>query len=119
MFIQFLDIENGADSQAIILGSMFWQSVWGLFDLYPDSGDYYILRNINALDNCYFALTEPEVGPSPFPAKIEITVYSNSEASLNALPVFDAEINGIEGVTPYFLMDFSNSDTVVWGADCV
>jgi hypothetical protein len=98
---------------------MFWQSVWGLFDLYPTYGDYYILVNTNALDNCYMVLSEPEAGPSPFPAKIDITVSSNSEQSINALPVFDAEINGIEGATPWFLMDFSNSDTVIWGADCV
>lgn len=38
---------------------------------------------------------------------------------MNGLPTFDATVAGIDSVTPYFLLDFTNDKTVVWGAGCV
>lgn len=31
IYVQYLDLSYGADSAAIIFGSMFWQSVWLYF----------------------------------------------------------------------------------------
>jgi hypothetical protein len=36
IYVQYLDLSYGADSSAIIFGSMFWQNVWGLFDGYEE-----------------------------------------------------------------------------------
>jgi hypothetical protein len=58
-------------------------------------------------------------GPSPFPASINITldVYRNS--IFDALPTYDATIYGVEDLDAFYLVDFDNPNTLVWGVDCV
>lgn len=43
----------------------------------------------------------------------------STDASVNSLPTFNAIIYGIEDKDAYFLLTFENSNTVVWGIDCV
>jgi hypothetical protein len=75
--------------------------------------------NENAMSSCQFILDTPITeGPDAFPSNINITLSTNTNSSINGLPTFDATVEGINSV-PYFLLDFSNSNTVVWGAACV
>jgi hypothetical protein len=121
IYVQYLDLSNGADSSAIIFGSMFWQSVWIMFDaINYDLPEYYIFVNENALSSCQFVMENPiPEGPDAFPTSINITLTANTESSMNGLPTFDATVEGIDSVTPYFLLDFSNDKTVIWGAGCL
>lgn len=73
---------------------------------------------MNALDACRF-VWNTTLGPNAFPALIDYTLTTNTNSSGSSLPTFDAKVDGIESVDPYFLLDFTNSNTVIWGVDCL
>jgi len=42
----------------------------------------------------------------------------NPNSENGGLPTFNLTLSGISAESPYFLLDFSASQTVAWGVDC-
>jgi hypothetical protein len=109
-------------SESVIFGSMFFQSFYARFNAtYWDMNFYYnitLFVNKNAVSGTYIGDAVYELGENPF----QTTTYTLVPmAEDDGLPTFSATAQGIDSTQhpkPYFYLDFSTIDTVLWGVDC-
>lgn len=110
-----LDIDE-RDSRQIILGSMFFQSFYAQYLLSGyNAVQATLFVNENALASTYLGSAVLAQGEDPF----NITPYAMSAAIENGgLPIFNVTMDGIQDDFPYFYIDLSNSQIVVWDVNC-
>lgn len=75
--------------------------------------------NINALPGTYLTnLNYTEMTSDPFAITAQ-NFELNTAKAVNGLPIVQAYMLGYPtDVSPYFMIDFSNSRTVVWNDTC-
>jgi len=117
IFVEYLDFNN-ADSTSIILGSMFWQSVYGNFTVLDNAVAVALYKNINALSTAYIGSDVYEQGENVFTVPTA-KLMPDEGTERNGLPTFTATIGGITDPHPYFLLDLHQKETVAWGTHCV
>ena len=117
IFVEYLD-DRFQHSQSIQFGGLFFQSVYAQYTLVKPTGvqvDLFV--NKNALDMTYIGNDDVPLGQSPFVVPV-VELKPDPNTELSGLPTFDATIDGITDPSPYFLLDFESSHTVVWSTMC-
>lgn len=118
IFVEYLEASK-PDSQQIIIGSMFFQSIYAQYTLTGVSGvsiDLFVNNNAER-SATYIGAQVTTVGVDAFQIKpMDLVTDENSE--MNGLPTFAASIVGVADANAYYLVDFTASHTVVWNKNC-
>jgi hypothetical protein len=120
IFVEYLD-SFFQDSQAIILGSMFFQSVYARYSLQGISNvqvDLFV--NQNALASTYLGsdTTLTQMTTSPFSIYVA-DILTDPGTEQNGLPTFLATAAGITDSLPYWHLDFNADRTIAWSTNCM
>lgn len=118
VFVEYLqDTQN--DGKSIMLGSMFFQSVYAQ---YTQAGVNSVIVDLfvnkHALASTYIGNDVVPTGDTVFVTPVA-TLEPETVTSKNGQPTFAATIAGITDTNPYFLLDFSSSHTIVWDINCM
>lgn len=120
IFVEYLDA-NLDDSQFIIFGGMFFQSVYAQYTQFGQNAvqvDLYINKNAER-DETYLGNQAYTQAPSTNVFQVaNATVHADTNTEKNGLPTFGAQIQGITDPNPYFLLDFTADHTIVWSYNC-
>jgi hypothetical protein len=99
---------------------MFMQAVAFAYYGSGDDQEYILLANLNAPPGTYFLPAQPKTGANPFPTNIDASSNVTTTQTVNGLPSFSASIYGINNdEQTEFLVDWTNSNTVVWDVNCL
>jgi hypothetical protein len=125
IFVEYqYSASNGwAYESAITFGTLFYQSA--VYQEYIDSSSGLKTVNLwvneNAISGTALDALEREEGPNAFyvePQAVPTRYVPDAPASQ---PTFIATLNGISSsfINPYFYMDMTNPNTIVWTTDCM
>jgi hypothetical protein len=117
IFVEYLQ-DNLDDSQQIIFGGMFFQSIYAQYTITQFSQSISMYVNKNALPNTYIGVANLEEGPNPFTPH-ELALKTDDTSEQNGVPTFAATITGVSDTFQYYLMDFNADHTLVWQQDCM
>lgn len=117
IFVEYLqDTED--DSQQILLGGMFFQSIYAQYTLSGfNSVAISLFVNTNALPGTYIGTADLPEGTDPFTVN-SLTLNTDSTSEQNGVPTFAATITGVSDSFAYYLMDFTADHTIVWAKGC-
>jgi hypothetical protein len=115
--VEYLNSEF-TNSEQILLGGMFFQSVYAQVS----QDDNYntamkLFKNKNALSKVYFGNAVVPDGPDAF-AVHEVELKTDETTEGNGVPTLNAAIQGIASPNPYYLLDFTNDNTILWNYQC-
>lgn len=115
VYVEMLD-ETLADSRQVIIGNMFFQS----FAAYEFNNTLTLLKGKNALSSTYLGADTYAQSTVDAFAITPTDMPTNTRSEIVGFPTFSAQMTGLpDDVYPYYTVDFSNSDTVVWSASCI
>jgi hypothetical protein len=118
IFVEYLD-SYYQDSQAILIGSMFFQSIYAQYTLAGVNAVFVSLFvNKNALVTTYIGSDEMGAMISPFTV-YEANILTDPDTELNGLPTFLATASGITDTLPYWHLDFNADRTIAWSTNCM
>lgn len=118
IFVEYLDPTDD-DSSQIILGGMFFQSIYARYSLTTTSSTIQLYANTNALPGTYVGNQAVTESPDSAFSVNPLTIHTDPYSEQNGLPYFRANITGVDDASAYYLMDFSTDHTVVWNVDCM
>jgi hypothetical protein len=116
IFVEYLDPQY-SDSKQIILGGMFFQSVYAQFSLDTNAQSVSLFKNVNALSSTYLGTKKSAQGNNAFVPR-SAPLNPDTQTETNGLPTFKATVGGITDENAYYLLDFSSAKTVVWDQNC-
>ena len=117
IMVEYLNA-NFQNSQQIIFGGMTFQQIYTRYELSgTSSADIYIYKNRNALQATYIGNAVVPDGPNTFVVQ-PVAVPTSEETDGNGIPTLNADIAGIAATTPYYLLDFTQDNTLVWAVNC-
>lgn len=76
-----------------------------------------LYKNKNALAATYIGNAVVPDGPNTFEIK-PVSVQTSEDTDGNGIPTLQATIAGITATSPYYLIDFTLDQTVLWSSTC-
>lgn len=97
---------------------MFFQQVYARYALTGTStATIQLYVNKNALQGTYLGNAVVPDGVDAFVVKPQ-AVPTSEDTDGNGIPTLNANIAGISATTPYYLLDFTQDNTLVWSVGC-
>lgn len=118
IYVEYLNSAN-QDSQQIIFGGMFFQSIYAQFELSGvNAVQATLYKNVNALPGTYFGAAAIPDGNNIFAVQ-PMMLMTDNQTERNGLPTFTASLAGITDAHPYYMIDLTNDHSVFWNTACV
>lgn len=97
---------------------MFFSNVYAKFNVSNAAPEITMYKNVNALSAVSVNNIVYPQGENPFTATSLMITPQNE---IDGVPTFTASLTGINSTlypNPYFYIDFTTTQTVVWNVDC-
>jgi hypothetical protein len=118
LYVEYLNSDS-AESQQVIFGGMFFQSIYAQFELSGVNAVQATLYvNQNALTGTYLGSAVVPDGPNVFDVQ-PLMLQTDNQTERNGLPTFTASLAGITDAHPYYMIDLTNDHSVFWNTACM